>query len=327
MSQKTSAWGSLRDPTGRHAVPSETSLMPMLPIDLTGKRAFVAGVGEDSGYGWAIVRALSRAGASVSVGTWPPMMKIFTRLIERGKLNTALPDGGEVRIEKIYPLDAVFDTPEDVTEEIRDDKRYADVDHFTIQDVADQLRAEHGEGCLDILVHSLANGPEVQNALVDTSRAGYLAAVSASAYSLVSMVQRFGPLMRPGGAVISLSYLAAERAVPGYGGGMSSAKAALEADTRLLSYEAGRRWGIRVNTISAGPLASRAAKAVGLIEKMVAYYEVNSALPGVQSADDVGVAAAFLCSPLAAGISGETLHVDNGYHAMGMALEVPPETE
>ena len=115
--------------------------------------------------------------------------------------------------------------------------------------------------------------------------------------------------------------------MPGYGGGMSSAKAALEADTRLLAYEAGRRWGIRVNTISAGPLASRAAKAIGLIQKMVDYYEVNSALPGVQTADDVGVAAAFLCSPLAAGISGETLHVDNGYHAMGMALEGPPETE
>jgi enoyl-[acyl-carrier protein] reductase I len=299
----------------------------MLSIDLTGKRAFVAGVGEDSGYGWAIVRALSRAGASVCIGTWPPMLKIFTRLLERGRLDTALPDGGEIVLEKVYPLDAVFDTPEDVPEAVRNDKRYVDLTGYTIQEVADQLRADHGEGSLDILVHSLANGPEVQKPLVDTSRAGYLAALSASAYSLVSMVQRFGPLMRPGGAVISLSYLAAERAVPGYGGGMSSAKAALEADTRLLAYEVGRRWGIRVNTISAGPLASRAAKAIGLIQTMVSYYEVNSALPGVQSADDVGAAAAFLCSPLAAGISGETLHVDNGYHAMGMAVDAIPEAE
>jgi enoyl-[acyl-carrier protein] reductase I len=306
---------------------AEASLRAMLSIDLTGKRAFVAGVGEDSGYGWAIVRALSRAGASVCIGTWPPMLKIFKRSLERGKLDTALPGGGEIALEKVYPLDAVFDTPEDVPEDVRNDKRYVDLKGYTIQEVADQLRADHGEACLHILVHSLANGPEVQKPLVDTSRAGYLAALSASAYSLVSMVQRFGPLMRPGGAVISLSYLAAERAVPGYGGGMSSAKAALEADTRLLAYEVGRRWGIRVNTISAGPLASRAAKAIGLIERMVSYYEVNSALPGVQSADDVGAAAAFLCSPLAAGISGETLHVDNGYHAMGMAMDAMPEPE
>jgi enoyl-[acyl-carrier protein] reductase I len=295
----------------------------MLSIDLSGKRAFVAGVGEDSGYGWAIVRALSRAG--VCLGTWPPMLKILTKSLERGRLDTALPEGGEISFEKIYPLDAAFDTPDDVPEDVRTDKRYVDLSGYTIQEVADQLRADWGEPCLDVVVHSLANGPEVHKPLVDTSRAGYLAAVSASAYSLVSLVQRFGPLMRPGGAAVSLSYLAAERAVPGYGGGMSSAKAALEADTRLLAYEAGRRWGIRVNVISAGPLASRAAKAIGLIDRMVSYYAVNSALPGVQTPDDVGAAAAFLCSPLAAGISGETLHVDLGYHAMGMAVGLPPE--
>ena len=138
---------------------------------------------------------------------------------------------------------------------------------------------------------------------------------------MVSMVQRFGPLMRPGGSVVSLSYLAAERVIPGYGGGMSSAKAALESDTRTLAFEAGRRWGIRVNTISAGPLASRAARAIGTIERMVEYYEENAALPEANTADEVGWAAAFLCSPLGSGITGETLHVDKGYHAMGMQAE------
>jgi enoyl-[acyl-carrier protein] reductase I len=180
---------------------------------------------------------------------------------------------------------------------------------------------DFGPRCVDVVVHSLANGPEVQNALLDTSRPGYLAAVSASAYSLVSMVQRFGPLMRTGGAVVSLSYLAAERVIPGYGGGMSSAKAALESDTRTLAFEAGRRYGIRVNTISAGPLASRAARAIGTIEKMVEYYRENAALPEANTADEVGAAAAFLCSPLASGITGETLHVDKGYHVMGMQAE------
>ncbi|MDA0327883.1 MAG: enoyl-[acyl-carrier-protein] reductase [Gemmatimonadetes bacterium] len=293
----------------------------MLSIDLTGKRAFVAGVADDRGYGWAIVRALAQAGASVCIGTWPPTLRIFTKSLERGKLDTSLPDGGEIRFERIYPLDAVFDNDEDVPEDVRSDKRYVDLTGYTIQGVADQLRADFGDNCLDIVVHSLANGPEVKNDLLDTSRPGYLAAVSASAFSLVSMVQRFGPLMRPGGAVISLSYLAAERVIPGYGGGMSSAKAALEGDTRTLAFEAGRRWGIRVNTISAGPLASRAAKAIGTIEKMVDYYRLNAALPEANTAEEVGSAAAFLCSPLGSGITGETLHVDKGYHAMGMQVD------
>jgi enoyl-[acyl-carrier protein] reductase I len=293
----------------------------MLPIDLTGKRAFVAGVADDKGYGWAIVRALARAGASVCVGTWPPVLKIFTKSLERGKLDRALPGGGEIVLEKIYPLDAAFDTPADVPEDVRSDKRYVELSAYTVQEVADQLRADFGEPCLDVIVHSLANGPEVQKPLLETSRGGYLAAVSASAYSMVSMLQRLGPLTRPGGALVSLSYLAAERVIPGYGGGMSSAKAALECDTRTLAYEAGRRWGLRVNTISAGPLASRAAKAIGTIDKMVDYYRLNAALPEANTADEVGLAAAFLCSPLASGITGETLHVDKGYHAMGMQAE------
>ena len=293
----------------------------MLPIDLSGKRALVAGIADDKGYGWAIVRSLAQAGASVCVGTWPPTMKIFTKSLERGKLDMSLPGGGELELERIYPLDAVFDTPDDVPEEVRGDKRYVDLEGYTIQGVANALRRDFGEDCLDIVVHSLANGPEVQNALIDTSRAGYLAALSASAYSLVSMVQRFGPLMRPDGAVVSLSYLAAERVIPGYGGGMSSAKAALEGDTRTLAFEAGRRYGVRVNTISAGPLASRAAKAIGTIQRMVEYYEENAALPEANTAEEVGMAATFLCSPLASGITGETLHVDKGYHAMGMKAE------
>jgi enoyl-[acyl-carrier protein] reductase I len=292
----------------------------MLSIDLTGKRAFVAGVADDNGYGWAIVRALSAAGAKVCVGTWPPVLKIFTKSLERGKLDISRPGGGEIEIEKIYPLDAMFDVPEDVPEEVRQDKRYVDLSGYTIQGVADQMKADFGEGCLDILVHSLANGPEVQKLLVDTSRQGYLTAVSASAYSLVSMVSRFGPLMNRGGSVLSLSYLAAARATPGYGGGMSSAKAALEGDTRTLAFEAGYRWGLRVNTISAGPLASRAAKAIGTVDLMVEYYRANAPLREVQTADDVGNTAAFLSSPLAAGISGMTLYVDKGYHAMGLVV-------
>jgi enoyl-[acyl-carrier protein] reductase I len=129
--------------------------------------------------------------------------------------------------------------------------------------------------------------------------------------------------MRRGGSVLSLTYMASERVVPGYGGGMSSAKAALESDTRTLAFESGRQWGIRVNTISAGPYASRAASAIGIIERMVQYCTINTPLPEELSAEEVGHAAAFLSSPLASGITGSTVYVDKGYHAMGMAVAVP----
>ncbi|MCE2455758.1 MAG: enoyl-[acyl-carrier-protein] reductase [Gemmatimonadetes bacterium] len=292
----------------------------MLPIDLTGKRAFVAGVADDQGYGWAICRALAAGGASVCVGTWPPALRIFNGSLRKGRFDRSLPDGGKMEFEKIYALDAAFDTDEEVPGAVREDKRYRSLQRYSIQGVADRMREDFGPGTLDIVVHSLANGPEVRNPLLRTSRAGYLAAVGASAYSLVSMVSRMAPLMSRGAAVVSLSYLAAERVVPGYGGGMSSAKAALESDTRTLAFEAGRSRGIRVNSISAGPLGSRAARAIGEIERMVDYYDANSALGGANTAEDVANAAAFLVSPLAAGITGTVLHVDKGYHAMGMQV-------
>ena len=102
---------------------------------------------------------------------------------------------------------------------------------------------------------------------------------------------------------------------------MSSAKAALESDTRVLAFEAGRKYGIRVNAISAGPLASRAASAIGIIEKMVAHYAKVSPLPEELQAMEVGNVAAFLCSPLGSGITGATVYVDKGYHAMGLTSE------
>jgi enoyl-[acyl-carrier protein] reductase I len=102
---------------------------------------------------------------------------------------------------------------------------------------------------------------------------------------------------------------------------MSSAKAALESDTRTLAFEAGRRWGVRVNAISAGPYASRAASAIGIIGRMVDYCAKNSPLTTPLDAREVGTAAAFLASDLASGITGTTLYVDRGYHAMGMAVE------
>ena len=151
-----------------------------------------------------------------------------------------LSDGSSMVVDKIYPLDATFDTKELVPEEVAKGKRYRNFDGYDIQSVVDQVKADYGS--VDFVVHSLANGPEVTKPLLDTSRAGYLAASSASAYSLVSMVSRFAPIMNPGGSVVSLTYMASEKVIPGYGGGMSSAKAALESDTRVLAFEAGRKY-------------------------------------------------------------------------------------
>jgi enoyl-[acyl-carrier protein] reductase I len=295
----------------------------MLSIDLKGKRAFIAGVADDGGFGFAIAKSLAEAGASICVGTWPPALGIFTTLLGRGKFDQsrALGDGSLLEFEKIIALDADFDTLEDIPAELRESRRYREHGDVSIGGVAEKLRQELGEGCLDVVVHSLANGPEVKKPLLEVSRKGYLAAVGVSSYSYTSMVQRFGPLVRPGGSFVALTYMASERVVPGYGGGMSSAKAALESDTRLLAYEAGRKWGHRVNVISAGPYASRAASAIGFIGEMIDYNSRNAPLPRALEASEVGHTAAFLASPLASAITGTTIYVDLGYHAMGMAVD------
>merc|ERR1719409_2266840 len=297
-------------------------------IDLSGKTAFIAGVADSTGYGWAIAKALADAGATVTVGTWPPVLQIFQKSLDNGKFaeDSILSDGSTMEIAKVYPLDAVFDTAEDVPEETKNNKRYAGLDGYSISEVAKAVEADYVK--IDILVHSLANGPEVVKPLLETSRNGYLMASSASAYSFVSLVQKFGPIMNEGGSALSLTYIASEKVIPGYGGGMSSAKAQLESDTRTLAFEAGRKHGVRVNTISAGPLKSRAASAIGkepgqktFIEYAIDYSNANAPLGQDLYNDDVGNSSMFLCSPLARTVTGVTLYVDNGLHAMGMALD------
>jgi enoyl-[acyl-carrier protein] reductase I len=300
----------------------------MLSIDLKGKRALVAGVADDAGLGFAIAKALAEAGASICLGTWPPALGIFRTMLERGKFDESmrLSDGSKLAFEKVYPLDADFDTDADMPLEVRENKRYRELGDVSIQGLADRLRADFGDGAIDVVVHSLGNAPEVKKPLLETSRKGYLAAIGVSAYSYASMVQRLGPLVRSGGSFLSLTYMASERVVPGYGGGMSTAKAALESDTRVLAYEAGRRWGHRVNVISAGPWASRAASAIGIIERMIEYTKRTAPLTDAITAAEVGNTAAFLCSGLASGITGTTVYVDKGYHTMGVAPDHPAFT-
>ena len=313
--------------TPRASIKAE-ALDSTLGIDLRGKVAFVAGVADSAGYGWAIVKNLAEAGATVAVGTWPPVLGIFEKNLKSGKLDDdlILSNGMKMEVPKIFPLDATFDVPDDVPEDVKANKRYAGTSAYTVQEVADAVKAEYGK--CDILIHSLANAPEVKAPLMQVSRKGYLAAASASSYSMVSMVQRFAPIMPKGGSVLALSFLAAERFVPGYGGGMSSAKAQLESDMKVLSFEIGRQYGLRINTISAGALKSRAASAIGgakgektYIEYYIDHSVANAPLPNDLEAEDVGAAAAFLCSPLAKAITGVNLYVDNGLAATASSVD------
>lgn len=293
----------------------------MLQIDLKGKKALIIGIGDDQGFGFSIAKKLFEAGADILIGTWAPIFKIFHTSWKNGKFDTSrkLEDGRMFEYTKLYPIDALYDYPEQVPNEVKENKRYSALEKYTISEVVSQIEKDFGK--IDILVHCLANGPEVTKPLLETSREGYLSAVSSSSYSFVSMVSQFGPIMNENGSILCLSYIASQKAVPKYGGGMSSAKAALESDTRTLAFEAGRKWNVRINCISAGPLRSRAAKAIGMIDDMISYSKANAPIQKELSAEEIGSAASFLLSPLASAITGETLYVDNGLHAMGVATD------
>ena len=290
----------------------------MLDLKLQGKRAVIAGIGDDKGYGWAIAKALAEAGCEVIALTWAPLYKLFTQAFERGKFDASreLSDGSLFNFAAIYPIDATFDSPEHVPSEIKENKRYKECENYTVQEVAEAITERFGT--IDLLIHSMANAPEVKKSLLDTSREGYLAAMSSSSYSLISLLRALAPHFRADGAALSLSYVASQRTIPGYGGGMSSAKAALESDTRTLAWELGRKYGIRINAISAGPLGSRAATAIGMINTMIETSKNKSPLNRELQAEEVAHAAVFLLSPLSSAITGEILFVDNGLHAMGV---------
>ncbi len=288
----------------------------MIPIDFKGKTAFVTGVADDVGFAWHIACALQAAGAEVILGCHPRVLSIVERIMTRAQNaeSRKLPFGaGEFKPKAILPCDVSIDTEADISPAQRATKGY-DGDVSIAGCVA---RVQELTSAVDVVVHSVAFSPEIAKTHLETSRGAYLTAMSVSSYSLVALARAFGPLMKGrGGAFIALSYLAGERVVPYYGGGMASAKAALESDARTLSWFVGEE-GHRVNVISAGPYASRAAKAVGDIQTMAEETGKRSPLRRPIDAEDVANAAVFLCSDLARNITGECLHVDAGFHAMG----------
>jgi enoyl-[acyl-carrier protein] reductase I len=291
----------------------------MIPIDLSGKLALVAGVGDDRGFAWHIAKALNAAGARLVFATHPRLCNVVTNILERDldRESRQLPFGaGELKVEKVIPCDVAFDSMADVDEKTRNDKRYQKHGDYTIQGMVAAL----GGQPVDIFIHSVAFSPEITNKMIDTSRKAYLTALSISSFSLTAMLKALQPSMenRPGGAsAIALSYIGGDRVVPHYGGGMSTAKAALQIDAKQLASNLGPK-NIRVNIISAGPYASRAASAIGDIDEMVKHSASCSPLPRGIEPQEVANTTAFLCSPLASAITGHVLFVDCGYNVMGV---------
>jgi enoyl-[acyl-carrier protein] reductase I len=303
----------------------------MIPIDLSGKVALVTGVGDNKSFAWFIAKALQAAGARLVWAVHPRMIRIVEAIVSgddpEDVASRVLPFGaGTLSVEKILPCDVSYDTLAEVDEKTRKDRRYNRIEEqygdYSIEGLMKAVQASHGG--VDVLIHSVAFSPEITKKAVETSRAAYLSALSISAYSLTALLRAATPLMenRPGGAsAVGLTYIGGDRVVPHYGGGMSTAKAALQIDAKQLASNLGPK-GIRVNLISAGPYASRAASAIGTAEhsihKMIEYAASRSPLPRGITAEEVANTTAFLCSPLASGITGEVVFVDCGYNVMGL---------
>jgi enoyl-[acyl-carrier protein] reductase I len=293
----------------------------MVPIDLSGKIALVTGVGDNQSFAWSIAKALQAAGARLLFSVHPRFMTIVQGFLDgqRDAESRVLPFGaGELKVEKLIPCDVSYDTMADAPDEVRNDRRFNRNGDFAIADMIQAVKAH--AGAVDVLIHSVAFSRDIKKSQLETSRAAYLEALSISAFSLTALLRAAAPLMegRPGGAAaLGLTYMGGDRVVPHYGGGMSACKAALQIDAMQLAKFLGPK-NIRVNLISAGPYASRAASNIGDIQKMIDYNASRSPLPRGIEAEEVANAALFLCSPLASAITGEVLYVDCGYNVMGV---------
>ena len=258
---------------------------------MAGKKGLVFGIANDRSIAWAITQRLAEAGAQIG----------FTHLPDKDPARAK----NEKKLRKLVdPLDPALVMPCDVTK---------DEDFDAVFEAA---KAELGS--LDFVLHSVAfaHPDELTNPVYDVSRVGFAQAMDISAYSLIAMAQRARPMMSEGGSILSLTYLGGEKVIPGYNL-MGICKAALESTTQYLAYELGREHGIRVNTLSAGPMRTISSSGVGDFKKMLALYEMCSPLKGNIDEQDVGKAGLYLLSDLSSGVTGEIHHVDMGYHCVG----------
>lgn len=255
---------------------------------MRGKRALIVGVATDRSIAWGIAQAMHREGATLALSYANDKLK------ER-----VVPLAAEVGNALTMPLDVTVDEQIDAT--------------------FDLLKREWGG--IDVVVHAVAYAPReaLAGGFVDsTSRESFRIAHDVSSYSLTALARGAAPLMSANGAVLTLSYLGAVKSVPNYNV-MGLAKASLEANVRFLAADLGPK-GVRVNGISAGPIKTLSAAGVSGFRKMLGRVAETAPLRRNVTQEDVGNAAAFLCSDLANGITGEILYVDAGFNTVGMSF-------
>jgi enoyl-[acyl-carrier protein] reductase I len=254
---------------------------------LEGRKALIFGVANDHSIAWGIARAFHAEGATVGFAS-------LESLVER----------------RVRPLAASIGSDFVEACDVQDDAQIAQV--------FERWRSRHGT--LDIVVHALAfaRREDLDGAFVDTSRDGFAMALDVSAYSLVALTRAALPLMSPGGSVLTLSYYGAEKVVAHYNV-MGVAKAALEACVRYLAVDLGPR-GIRVNAISAGPIRTLAAAGISGFKGLHGAFRDVAPLRRNVTSEDVGAAAVYLSSDMAAGVTGEVHYVDAGFNVIGVPL-------
>ncbi|MBF2025473.1 MAG: enoyl-ACP reductase FabI [Oscillatoriales cyanobacterium C42_A2020_001] len=257
-------------------------------LDLTGKNALVTGIANNRSIAWGIAQQLHKAGANIGITYLPD---------EKGKMEKKV-------AELVEPLNPSIFVPCNV----QDDDQ--------IQAAFDSVQDKWGR--IDILIHCLAfaNKDDLSGSFAETSRSGFATALDISTYSLVKLCGVAKPLMSEGGSIVTLTYLGGVRVIPNYNV-MGIAKAGLEMSVRYLASELGPS-NIRVNAISAGPIRTLASSAVGGILDMIHHVEEVAPLRRTVTQTEVGNTAAFLCSDLSSGITGQVIYVDAGYEIMGM---------
>lgn len=257
-------------------------------LDLTGKKALVTGIANNRSIAWGIAQQLHAAGAEIGVTYLPDEAGKFEK-----KVRTL-----------VEPLNPTLFLPCNVQDDAQ------------IATTFEQVKAQWGN--FDILIHCLAfaNRDDLTGEFINTSRDGFKMALEISSYSLPVLAQGARPLLNAGGAIVTLTYLGGVKVIPNYNV-MGVAKAALEMSVRYLAAELGPQ-NIRVNGISAGPIRTLASSAVGGILDMIHHVEAIAPLRRTVTQTEVGNAAAFLCSDLASGVTGQILYVDSGYEIMGM---------
>jgi len=259
----------------------------MIEIQLQGKRGLVMGVSNARSLGWAIAERLRAAGAELAFSYQGERLKEDLEKLTRDMPGT-----------RLYQCD--------VTQEEE------------LQAMFSDLRDTWGG--LDYVVHSIAFAPRpaMDGRYIETTRDDWRTALEISAYSLVSVARAAEPLLAEGSGIVTLTYYAAEKVVPKYNV-MGIAKSALEASVRYLAYELGKK-GVRVNAVSAGPVRTVAARSIPGFMKMYSRVGEMAPLGRNVTHEEVGNLGLFLLSPLAGGITGETVYVDAGFHIMGMDL-------